>query len=141
MQRVACDTVQALAKPPQLARGRLLDLLALGLQPVLQAGGQAGRLRALSGPQPSRFDVGAVSWLHPGARRVVGPAPAVFVVEAVAQRGEGLLPAGRRDVEAAARLQVAAGGEDMHVHPADGVGPRESRTSREKSTRTKKRSG
>ena len=71
------------------------------------------------GPQSSRFDVGAVSWLlRPGALRVVGPAPAVLVVEAVAQRGEGLLPAGRRDVEAAARLQVAPCGEDMHVHPA-----------------------
>ena len=72
-----------------------------------------------SGPQRCRFDVGAVAGLlHPGARRVVGPAPAVLVVEAVAQRVKGLLPAGRRDVEAAARLQVAAGGEDVHVHPA-----------------------
>ena len=72
-----------------------------------------------SGPQRCRFDVGAVSWLlHPGARRVVGPAPAVLVVEAVAKWGEGLLPAGRRDVQALARLQVAAGGEHMHMHPA-----------------------
>ena len=72
-----------------------------------------------SGPQRCRFDVGAVSWLlHPGAGRVVGPAPAVLVVEAVAKWGEGLLPAGRRDVEALARLQVAPCGEDMHVHPA-----------------------
>ena len=72
-----------------------------------------------AGPQRCRFDVGAVSWLlRPGAGRVVGPAPAVLVVEAVAKWGEGLLPAGRRDVEALARLQVAAGGEDMHVHPA-----------------------
>ena len=72
-----------------------------------------------AGPQRCRFDVGAVSWLlHPGARRVVGPAPAVLVVEAVAKWVKGLLPAGRRDVEAAARLQVAAGGEDVHMHPA-----------------------
>ena len=72
-----------------------------------------------AGPQCGRFDVGAVSWLlRPGARRVVGPAPAVLVVEAVAQRVKGLLPAGRRDVEAAARLQVAPCGEDVHVHPA-----------------------
>ena len=72
-----------------------------------------------SGPQRCRFDVGAVSWLlRSGARRVVGPAPAVLVVEAVAKWGEGLLPAGRRDVQALARLQVAAGGEHVYVHPA-----------------------
>ena len=52
------------------------------------------------------------------SRPAVGPAPAVLVVEAVAQRVKGLLPAGRRDVEAAARLQVAPCGEHMHVHPA-----------------------
>ena len=72
-----------------------------------------------SGPQRCGFDVGAVSWLlHPGARRVVRPAPAVLVVEAVAKWVKGLLPAGRRDVEAAARLQVTAGGEHVHMHPA-----------------------
>ena len=71
------------------------------------------------GPQPRRLDVGAVSGLlHPGPRRIVGPAPAVFGVDGVAQRTEGLLPAGRRDVEALARLQVAARGQDMHVSAA-----------------------
>ena len=71
------------------------------------------------GPQPRRLDVGAVSGLlHPGPRRIVGPAPAVFGVDGVAQRTEGLLPAGRRDVEAPAGLQVAARGQDMHVSAA-----------------------
>ena len=72
-----------------------------------------------AGPQVRRVDVGPVSRLvGPGPRRVVGPAPAVLVVEGVAQRAEGLLPAGRRDVEAPAGLQVAAGREDVHVDPA-----------------------
>ena len=70
-------------------------------------------------PQVCGVDQGAVSGLlRPGAGRVVGPAPAVLVVEAVAQRVEGLLPARRRDVEALARLQVAAGGEDVHMDAA-----------------------
>jgi hypothetical protein len=57
------------------------------------------------GPQLRRLDVGAMAGvLRPGAGRVVRPAPAVLVVEGVAQRAEGLLPAGRRDVHAAARL-------------------------------------
>ena len=72
-----------------------------------------------AGPQVRRVDVGPVAGLvGPCAGRVVGPAPAVLVVEAVAQRAEGLLPAGRRDVEALARLQVAAGREDVHVDAA-----------------------
>ena len=72
-----------------------------------------------AGPQARRVDQGAVAGLlRPGAGRVVGPAPAVLVVEAVAQRAEGLLPARRRDVQALAGLQVAAGGEDVHVHAA-----------------------
>jgi len=72
------------------------------------------------GPQLRRVDVGTVFGLllHPRPCRVVGPAPAVLVVEGVAQRAEGLLPAGRRDVEALASLQVAAGGEDVHVGAA-----------------------
>ena len=71
-----------------------------------------------AGPQLRRLDVGAMAGLvSPGTLRVVGAVPAVLVVEGVAQRVEGLLPAGRRDVEAAARLQVAAGGEDVHVDP------------------------
>ena len=72
-----------------------------------------------TGAQPRRLDVGAVSGLlRPRPRRVVRPAPAVFGVDGVAQRAEGLLPAGRGDVEAAARLQVAPCGEDMHVNAA-----------------------
>ena len=71
-----------------------------------------------AGPQLRRLDVGAVAGLvRASPRRVVGPAPAVLVVEGVAQRVEGRLPAGGRDVEAAARLQVAAGREDVHVDP------------------------
>ena len=71
------------------------------------------------GPQLRGVDVGAVAGLvRPCAGRVVGPAPAVLVVEGVAQRAEGLLPARRRDVQALARLQVAAGGEDVHVDAA-----------------------
>ena len=72
-----------------------------------------------TGAQVGRVDQGAVAGLlRPRPRGVVRPAPAVLVVEAVAQRAEGLLPAGRRDVEALAGLQVAAGGEDVHVHAA-----------------------
>ena len=69
-----------------------------------------------SGPQPRRFDVGAVpGLLHPGPCRVVRPSPAVFVVEGVPEGAEGLLPARRGDVEAPAGLQVAPRGEDMDV--------------------------
>ena len=72
-----------------------------------------------AGPQRCRLDVGAVAGLlHPGAGRVVGPAPAVLVVEGVAQRVEGLLPARRRDVQAAAGFEVALRGEDVHMHTA-----------------------
>ena len=56
--------------------------------------------------------------LRPGPRRVVRAAPSVLVVEGVAQGVEGLLPAGWRDVHAAARLQVALRGEDVHMHAA-----------------------
>ena len=67
-------------------------------------------------PQPRRFDVGAMAGLVlPGPRRVVGAGPAVLVVEGVAQRVERLLPAGGRDVQAAAGFQVAARGEDVHM--------------------------
>ena len=72
-----------------------------------------------AGPQFRRVDVGAVAGLvRSGPRRVVGPAPAVLVVEGVAQRAERLLPAGRRDVEALASLQVAPCREDVHVNAA-----------------------
>ncbi|MDE2658681.1 MAG: hypothetical protein OXI45_00525, partial [Acidobacteriota bacterium] len=71
------------------------------------------------GPQPCRLDVGAVAGLlHPGPCRIIRASPAVFVVEGVPQRAEGLLPTRRRDVEAAAGLQVAPGGEDMGVSTA-----------------------
>ena len=71
------------------------------------------------GPQLRGVDAGAVAGLvRPCASRVVGPAPAVLVVEGVAQGAERLLPAGRRDVQALARLQVAPCGEDVHVHAA-----------------------
>ena len=72
-----------------------------------------------AGPQLRRLDVGAVAGLlRPRPRRVVGPAPAVLVVEGVAQRVEGLLPAGRRDVQAPACLQVALRGEHVRVDAA-----------------------
>ncbi len=71
------------------------------------------------GPQLRRLDVGAMArLLPPGPRRIVGTAPAVLVVERVAQRVEGPLPAGWRDVQAAARLEVALRGEDVRVDAA-----------------------
>ena len=73
-----------------------------------------------SGPQLRRVDAGTMAGLlRPGPRRVVGPAPAVLVVEGVAQRAEGLLPARRRDVEAPARSPGRTGRrEDVHVDAA-----------------------
>ena len=56
--------------------------------------------------------------LDPGPRRIVRASPAVFVVEGVPQRAEGLLPARRRDVEASSGLQVASCGEHMDVSAA-----------------------
>ena len=82
---------------------------------------QAARVGLMfeSGPQLQRLDVGPVArLLCPCALRVVRSAPAVLVVEGVAQRIEGPLPAGRRDVQAAARLQVALCGEDVRVDAA-----------------------
>ena len=76
-------------------------------------------LQGEAGPQPRRLDVGAVAGLlDPGPRRIVGPTPAVFVVEGVAEGAEGLLPAGWRDVEAPPGLEVAPRGEDVDVRPA-----------------------
>ena len=76
-------------------------------------------LKSETGSQPHRLDVGAVSGLlHPGPRRVVRPAPAVFGVDGVAERAERLLPARRCDVEAPAGLQVAPRGEDVNVSAA-----------------------
>ena len=98
-----------------VAHGAVLDALR---QVVADELARVGLDREAD-PQVGRVDVGAVSGLlRPGAGRVVGPAPSVLVVEAVAQRAEGFLPTGRRDVQALARLKVAAGGEDMHVHAA-----------------------
>ena len=72
-----------------------------------------------AGSQLRRVDVGAMArLLCSGALRVVRAAPAVLVVEGVAQRVEGSLPARRRDVQAAARLQVALRGEDVRVDAA-----------------------
>jgi len=78
-----------------------------------------GRFEPEPRPQPRRLDVGAVAGLlHPGPRRVVRASPTVFVVEGVPERGEGLLPARRRDVEAAPGLQVASRGEDVDMGAA-----------------------
>ena len=72
-----------------------------------------------AGPQPRRLDVGAVArLLHPGTLRIVWPAPAVLVVEGVAERVEGLPPAWTGDVEAAAGIEVAPRGQDMDVSAA-----------------------
>ena len=58
-----------------------------------------------AGPQLRRVDVNPVAGVAgPGASRVVGLAPAVLIVEGVAQRTDRLVPAGRRDVEALPRL-------------------------------------
>ena len=82
---------------------------------------QRARVRLVfePGPQFRRLDVGHVARpLRPGPRRVVRAAPAVLMVEGVAQRIEGPLPAGRRDVQAPARLEVALRGEDVRVDAA-----------------------
>ena len=99
---------------PVLHRAALDALLQVVPDQVARVG-----LDREPGPQPRRFDVGAVAGLlHSGPLRVVRSAPAVLVVERVTQRVERLPPARRRDVEAPARLQVAPCGEDVHVHPA-----------------------
>ena len=78
-----------------------------------------GGLDGEASAQLRRLDVGAMpGLLRPRPRWVVRPAPTVFGVEGVAERAEGLLPAGRGNVEASARLQVAPCGEDMHVSAA-----------------------
>ena len=93
----------------------MLDTLEQVIPDQITGGG----LEREAGPQLCRLDVGAVpGLLHPRPRRVIRPAPAVFGVEGVAERVEGLLPARRRDVEAPAGLQVAPRGEDMHVNAA-----------------------
>ena len=70
-------------------------------------------------PQLGRLDVGAVSGLlHSGPRRIVGAAPAVFVVEGVPERIERPLPSGRGNVQTPAGLKVAPGREDMDMGAA-----------------------
>ena len=76
-------------------------------------------LQGEAGPEPRRLDVGAVSGLlHPGPGRIVRTAPAVLVVEGVAERIERPSPSRRSDVEAPPGLQVAARREDMDVSAA-----------------------
>ena len=71
------------------------------------------------GAQLRRLDIGAMArLLRPGPRRIVRTAPAMLVVERVAQRVEGPLPSGRRDVQAPARFEVALRGEDVRVDAA-----------------------
>ena len=71
------------------------------------------------GSQLRRFDVGAVSGLlHSGPGRIVRTAPAVLVVEGVAERIERPLPARRSNVEAATGLKVAPGREDVDMGAA-----------------------
>lgn len=53
-----------------------------------------------------------------GAVGIVRPRPAVLVVQRPLQRAVGHLPAGRGDVVALARLELHAGGEDVHVRAA-----------------------
>ncbi|MCY4399814.1 MAG: hypothetical protein OXE96_10810 [Gemmatimonadetes bacterium] len=82
---------------------------------------QVARIRLMleSGPQLRRLDVGPVSrLLRPRPRRIVRTAPAVVVVEGVAERIERPLPAGRRDVQTAARFEVALRREDVRVDAA-----------------------
>lgn len=58
---------------------------------------------------------------RPGGASAVGvvrASPAVFVVQRPLQRAVGHLPAGRGDVVALARLELHAGGQDVHVRAA-----------------------
>ena len=71
------------------------------------------------GSQLRRLDVGAVpGLLHSGPGRIVRAAPAVLVVEGVPERIERPLPSRRGNVEAPARLKVAARREDMDMGTA-----------------------
>ena len=56
--------------------------------------------------------------VRPRPRRVVGTAPAMLVVECVAERVEGLLPPRGGDVQAPSGREVATRRQDVHVHPA-----------------------
>jgi len=49
------------------------------------------------------------------AARIIRPRPSMLHIQRPLQRTEVALPTGRRDVEAPPRLQIAAGGEDVHV--------------------------
>ena len=121
------DVVHALARhfKTGLAQ-RVYDLVAIPHGPVLDALKQVvadqvagGGFEPETRPQPGRLDVGAVArLLHPGPRRIVRTSPAVLVVEGVPERAKRLLPARRRDVEAAPGLQIAPRGEDVNVGAA-----------------------
>ena len=78
------------------------------------------RLHPQPSPQPRRIPVRQVRRrpVQPRPLGIVWTTPVVLVVEEVAQRIEGLLPARRRDVQAPPRLQVAPRRENVHVHPA-----------------------
>ena len=110
------------ARPPQCGD----DIVAVAHHAVLDALEQVvpdqvagGRFEPESGSQLRRLDVGAVSGLlHSGPGRIVGAAPAVFVVEGVAERIECPLPARRGDVEAPPGFKVAPGREDVDMGTA-----------------------
>ena len=99
---------------PVLRHAALDALHQVGLDHVTGVG------RALDpGPQLRRLEVGAMSrLLHPRPRRIVRPAPGVLEVAGFHQRAICLLPAGRRDVQALARLQVTPRRDHMHVNAA-----------------------
>ena len=121
------DVVSALARhfEARLPQGRD-DLFAILHRAVLDALEQVipdqvarGGFEPEAGPQLRRLDVGAVSGLlHPGPRRIVRAAPAVFVVEGVAESIERPPPTRRGDVEASACFEVAPRGEDVDVSAA-----------------------
>ena len=122
-----CDVVLALPRhfEARLPQGGH-DFVAIPHRSVLDALEQVvpdqvagGGLEPKPGPQPRRLDVGAVSGLlHPGPGRIVRTAPAVLVVEGVAERVKRLPPSRRGDVEAPPGLQVAPRGQDMDVSAA-----------------------
>ena len=118
------DVVHALARhfKARLAQ-RVDDLVAIPHRPVLDPLEQVvpdqvsgGGFEPEARPQPSRFDVGAVSGLlHPCPRRIVRASPAVLGVEGVPERAERLLPARRGNVQAPSGLQVAPRRQNVDV--------------------------
>ena len=80
-----------------IPHGSVLDALEQVVPDQVVGGG----FEPEPGPQPRRLDVGTVTGLlRPRPRRVVRTAPAVLVVEGVAQRIERPVPARRSDVQA-----------------------------------------